>query len=192
LPNATRLVVGLGNPGPEYQATRHNLGFEVAAELAHRLAAAFKKCPGGAQCDLATASLGDTRLLLARPQTFMNRSGDAVAPLLAYFRLSADDLIVIHDDLDQDLGRIKVVMGGGGGGHRGVASLIQSVNTPQFRRVKVGIGRPRYSEDIEQFVLQPFYEDQRAAAREVVERAASAVEALISLGDSRAMTDFNA
>jgi len=192
LPPDTRLVVGLGNPGPRYEATRHNLGFRVVAELAARLPAALRRCPGGINCELATGALGATRLLLVRPLTFMNRSGEAVAPLLSYFRLDPADLIVVHDDLDQQLGRLKIVLGGGAGGHRGVASVAQALGTQEWRRVKVGISRPRFGEDVEEFVLQPFYDDQREAAAAATVRAAEAVLALIQSGDARAMTDFNA
>ncbi len=189
---AARLVVGLGNPGARYEETRHNLGFAVVAELAARLSAPFKRCPGQARCELAAAALAGVRLYLARPLTFMNRSGEAVVPLLDYFRLDADALIVVHDDIDQELGRLKIVSGGGAGGHKGVISIAGSLGGEKdFRRVKVGIGRPRFGEEVEAFVLSPFYEDQRELARSAVERAASAVEALITLGDSRAMTDFN-
>jgi PTH1 family peptidyl-tRNA hydrolase len=164
----------------------------VAAELARRCSVSFKKCPGQARCELATGSVGDCRLLLARPQTYMNRSGEAVAALLGYFRLTPAELIVVHDDIDQELGRLKIILGGGAGGHRGIISIVESLGTQDFRRVKVGIGRPRFAEEVEEFVLQPFYEDEREAARAAASRAASAVEVLISLGDGRAMTEFNA
>lgn len=189
---ATRLVVGLGNPGPRYERTRHNLGFEVAAELAARLAALFKRGPVAPACELASARWQEARLLLARPLTFMNRSGEAVAALLAYFRLGPEGLIVVHDDIDQELGRLKIVLSGGAGGHRGVASIAQHLGTQEWRRVKVGVGRPRFGEDIEEFVLEPFYEDQRALAADMVKKAAEAVLALLSHGDQRAMTQFNA
>jgi PTH1 family peptidyl-tRNA hydrolase len=190
-PPATRLVVGLGNPGPRYGDTRHNVGFMVAAELAARCSAAFKGCPGQARCELAATSIEGSRLLIARPQTFMNRSGDAVAPLLSYYRLGPADLIVVHDDIDQEMGRLKVVLEGGAGGHKGVISIAQSLGTQAFRRVKVGIGRPRYGEDIEQFVLEPFYSDEREQAAELVKRAAQAVETMILSGDAKAMSEFN-
>ncbi|MFH0811093.1 MAG: aminoacyl-tRNA hydrolase [Pseudomonadota bacterium] len=189
---SVRLVVGLGNPGPRYEDTRHNLGFAVAAELAARPSARFGRCPGQARCEIATASLGGVRLLIARPQTFMNRSGEAVAPLLGYFRLTPEDIIVVHDDIDQDLGRIKIVLRGGAGGHKGVLSLAASLGGSDFRRVKVGVGRPRFNENIEQFVLMPVYPDERAAMEETVGHAAAAVEVLLTLGDSQAMTQFNA
>jgi PTH1 family peptidyl-tRNA hydrolase len=189
----TRLVVGLGNPGPKYAGSRHNLGFAVAATLAERLSVKnFKKCPGGAPCELASAALEGTRLLLARPLTYMNRSGEAVAALLGYYRLGPDSLIVVHDDLDQELGRLKLVLSGGAGGHKGVISIAETLGTQEWRRVKVGIGRPRFAEDIEEFVLEAPYPDQRQDFAAAVERAADAVCGLITLGDSRAMSEFNA
>jgi PTH1 family peptidyl-tRNA hydrolase len=121
----------------------------------------------------------------------MNRSGEAVAALLGYYRLGPDSLIVVHDDIDQELGRLKLVLSGGAGGHKGVLSIAETLGTQDWRRVKVGIGRPRFGEDIEEFVLQPFYDDQREGATAAVERAAEATLALIRHGDAWAMTEFN-
>jgi PTH1 family peptidyl-tRNA hydrolase len=186
------LIVGLGNPGARYAHTRHNVGFDVAWELGRRHGATFKSCPAQLPCESATATLGGERILIARPLTFMNRSGQAVSGLMRYYKLGPEDLMVIHDDVDQDLGRLKVVLSGGPGGHKGIISIIEHLGGNGFRRIKVGIGRPRFNEPVEQFVLEPFYSDQREEAQATINRAADACEALILQGDARAMSIFNA
>jgi PTH1 family peptidyl-tRNA hydrolase len=132
------------------------------------------------------------KVILAKPQTFMNRSGQAVAALMAYYKLAVQDVLVIHDDLDVDFGRLKIVRGGGAGGHRGVRSIHDTLKEDRYVRVKVGIGRPRFSEGIEDYVLSPWYEDQRGQVVEMVDYAAEAVTATLTDGLAEAMTVFNA
>jgi PTH1 family peptidyl-tRNA hydrolase len=131
-------------------------------------------------------------VLLAKPQTFMNRSGQAVRALLSYFRLSLQALTVVHDDLDLPFGRIKIVPGGGPGGHRGVESIHGSLASSRYVRVKVGIDRPRFGEPIEDYVLGPWYSDQDGQVPEVVEAAAEAVTAVFTEGLEKAMSIVNA
>jgi PTH1 family peptidyl-tRNA hydrolase len=132
------------------------------------------------------------QVILAKPQTFMNRSGQAVAALMAYYKLAVQDLLVIHDDLDVDFGSIKIVRGGGAGGHRGVQSIHDTLKEDRYVRVKVGTGRPRFSETVEDYVLSPWYEDQRGQVVEMVDHAAEAVTATFADGLAKAMTVFNA
>ncbi len=184
------LVVGLGNPGKTYQQTRHNVGFMVVDQLAgvHSVTITkkrFKSLWGATVIHLQ-------HVILAKPQTFMNRSGEAVEALMTYFKLTAEELLVIHDDLDVDFGRIKIVRGGGAGGHRGVESIHETLAKDRYVRVKVGLGRPRFSEAVEDYVLSPWYEDQRSQVAEIVDSAAAAVTAIFTDGLEKAMTVVNA
>ena len=184
------LVVGLGNPGKTYQHTRHNVGFMVVDRLAgaHSITVMGKRF-------FSLWGKGDIaghKVILAKPQTFMNRSGQAVAALMAYYKLAVQDVLVIHDDLDVDFGRLKIVRGGGAGGHRGVRSIHDTLKEDRYVRVKVGIGRPRFSEAVEDYVLSPWYEDQRGQVVEMVDYAAEAVTAIFTEGLEEAMTAFNA
>ena len=184
------LVVGLGNPGKTYSQTRHNAGFRVVDRLAeaHSIAVTRQRF----HSLWGTGVIASHRVILAKPQTFMNRSGQAVGALMAYFKLVAQQLLVIHDDLDVDFGRIKISRGGGTGGHRGIQAIHQSVAEPGYVRVKIGIGRPRFDEDIEDYVLGLWYEDQLSQIAGILDDAASAVTAIITEGLERAMTAVNA
>jgi PTH1 family peptidyl-tRNA hydrolase len=130
-------------------------------------------------------------VILAQPETYMNLSGRAVFRLMSYFALTAADLLIIHDDLDLPLGRLKFVAKGGAGGHRGIASIINTIHTPEFLRLKVGIGRPQYGETVENFVLSPFYPPDREMVGLMLARAADGVEALLLSGLNQAMSLFH-
>ena len=184
------LVVGLGNLGKTYQHTRHNVGFMVVDRLAgaHSIMVTRERF----HSLWGAGDIAGRQVILAKPQTFMNRSGQAVAALMAYYKLAVQDLLVIHDDLDVDFGSIKIVRGGGAGGHRGVQSIHDTLKEDRYVRVKVGTGRPRFSETVEDYVLSPWYEDQRGQVVEMVEDAAEAVTATFADGLAKAMTVFNA
>ncbi len=181
------LLVGLGNPGPEYARTRHNLGFLVLDELARRagLARARRKRRYSGRILQA----GD-RLLLW-PQTYMNLSGRSVGPALHALGLGPERLVVVHDDLDLSLGKIKVKRGGGSAGHKGVASVIEALGTGDFCRIRCGIGRPGPGEDVVDYVLGPFAEEEREAVEQMVLSAADAVEVVTEDGVEAAMNRFN-
>jgi PTH1 family peptidyl-tRNA hydrolase len=184
------LVVGLGNPGKTYQLTRHNVGFMVVDQLAE--IHAIKVTRARFHSLWGRGVIARHQVALSKPQTFMNRSGQAVAALMDYFKLSAQELLVVHDDLDVDFGRTKLVRGGGTGGHRGVQSIHETLKETRYVRLKVGIGRPRYNESTEQYVLRPWYEDQRNQVADIVEAAVAAVTAILSEGLAKAMTVVNA
>ena len=183
------LVVGLGNPGKTYEHTRHNVGFMVVDRLAgaHSITVTGKRFFS----IWGRGNIAGHKVILAKPQAFMNRSGQGVQALMAYFELAVKDLLVIHDDLDVDFGRIKIVQGGGDGGHRGVQSIHQALREDRYARVKVGIGRPRFGEAVEDYVLSPWYKDQRDHIAEIVDSAAAAVTVILAHGLERAMTEFN-
>lgn len=183
-----KLIVGLGNPGPRYANNRHNVGFQVVARLAerHRLTfgrVMFKAC-------VTSGSIAGERIVLARPLTFMNLSGQAVRPLLRWYHLDLSELLVIHDDLDLPLGRIRLRPSGGSGGHKGMASIIQSLNSEEFARLRIGIGRPVRGEP-QAYVLQDFYQEQLSTMEEAYDRAVSAAEHFIRDGIVAAMDEFN-
>lgn len=175
------LVVGLGNPGPTYAKTRHNVGFMVADVLAARLGAPFKvhKRSGA---EVVTGRLGGRPVVLAKPRTYMNESGRQVGPLAKFYSVAPGDVIVIHDELDIDFGRIRLKIGGGEGGHNGLRSVVSAFGSKDFQRVRIGIGRPPGRQDPAAFVLQPFNAAERAEVPTIVEQAADATDILVQLG----------
>ncbi|KAA8961438.1 aminoacyl-tRNA hydrolase [Mycobacterium sp.] len=176
-----RLVVGLGNPGAHYAQTRHNLGYLVADILAARLGSTFKAHKrSGAQ--IATGRLGGQSVVLAKPRTYMNDSGRHVAPLARFYSVAPADIIVIHDDLDLDFGRIRLKIGGGEGGHNGLRSVVAALGTKDFARVRIGIGRPPGRQDPAAFVLEGFTAAERAEVPTICEQAADATELLLEHG----------
>lgn len=183
-----KLVVGLGNPGKEYAGTRHNIGAEVVELLAARAGCALKR-KWRLQARAARAVVGGEAVTLARPSTFMNASGAAVASLVRWLKCAPGDLIVVSDDIALDLGRIRIRPSGGAGGHKGLESVIASLGTDGFARVRVGIGAPRGGQV--RHVLGRFAGGERPAVEEARERAALAVEEIVSKGVVPAMNRFN-
>ena len=182
------LIAGLGNPGAKYRGTRHNLGFEVVDRLA--LAAGIKISREFKKALTGRGRVGRQEAVLAKPQTFMNLSGVSVAALARHWRLSADQLIVVHDDLDIELGRLKLSAGGGAGGHKGVASIIEHLGDPGFVRLKLGIGRP-LGEEVERFVLTRFGPEEKQIVEPVLRKGVEAVESVVEDGLLKAQTEFN-
>lgn len=185
------LVVGLGNPGPQYAKTRHNVGFMVADLLADRIGAAFKvhKRSGA---DVVTGRLAHRPVVLAKPRCFMNESGRQVGPLAKFYSVNPADVLVIHDDLDLDFGLIRLKTGGGEGGHNGLRSVATALGTKDFQRVRIGIGRPPGRKDPAAFVLEPFTAAERAQVPTICEQAAGATELLIDLGLEAAQNQVHA
>jgi PTH1 family peptidyl-tRNA hydrolase len=175
------LVVGLGNPGPNYAATRHNLGFMVADRLAERLGSTFKvhKRSGA---EIVTGRLGGHSVVVAKPRCYMNESGRQVGPLAKFYSLPPADVVVVHDDLDLDFGRVRLKLGGGEGGHNGLRSVAAALASKDFQRVRIGIGRPPGRKDPAAFVLEKFSAAEQADVPTICEQAADATELLIELG----------
>ncbi len=184
-----KLIVGLGNPGPEYARTRHNLGYMVVAALAQNWRVSLKNHKMDALW--GRGRVDGEPVILAQPTTFMNLSGRAVARLLHYWKLLPANLIVIHDDLDIPFGRLKLVLGGGAGGHKGVLSIMNALDTAQFYRVKLGIGRPPVGMAPEEYVLKPFSREELQEAAALVEKAAQAVQVLVAEGLAAAQNRFH-
>ena len=183
------MIVGLGNPGREYSRHRHNVGFMVAEELSRRHSIECRRRSFGAL--VGSGSIAGEAALLVLPQTFMNCSGDAVAPLLGYYKLTAQDLIVVHDELDVELGKLKLQRGAGHGGHNGIRSIIDALGTNDFLRVRVGVGRPPDKMDPASYVLHAFDSAEAEVAGKMICTAADAVEMLISDGLQRAQQRYH-
>ncbi|MBX7434736.1 aminoacyl-tRNA hydrolase [Mycobacterium sp. Y57] len=175
------LLVGLGNPGPNYAKTRHNIGFMVADVLAARIGDTFKvhKKSGA---EVATGRLAGRPVVLAKPRVYMNESGRQIGPLAKFYSVEPADVVVIHDELDIDFGRIRLKLGGGEGGHNGLRSVASALGSKNFQRVRIGIGRPPGRQDPAAFVLQPFTAAERAEVPTICEQAADAAELLVAQG----------
>ncbi len=180
------VVVGLRNPGSGYAGTRHNVGGEVVDVLAERHSVNLKKARLGVRADVGEFRFGEARAVLAIPRTFMNESGQAVAPLLRYYRCPLDELLVVHDDIDLPFGKLRLQFGRGAGGNNGVDSLIRSLGSRDFWRLKFGVGRPPGRKDPADFVLERFTATERPSVDLVVQLAADAVEIYLTDGPEAA------
>jgi PTH1 family peptidyl-tRNA hydrolase len=183
------LIVGLGNPGPGYERSRHNVGFQVVDLWCKKLGLSLSSRRFRAKT-IRAEFRGNTIIFLC-PLTFMNLSGESVRACASYYALETDRILVVHDDLDIPLGRVKVVRNGGAGGHKGVSSIIRHLGSTEFCRVKVGIGRPRYDEAVENFVLAPFYADEKRLAQRTIRVAVNACERFVLEGVESAMNHIN-
>ncbi|MBB6099141.1 PTH1 family peptidyl-tRNA hydrolase [Deinobacterium chartae] len=183
-----KLVVGLGNPGSQYALTRHNVGFMVLDELARQHATNWRK---EGKAEVAELRVLGQKLLLVKPQTFMNLSGDAVAPLMRFYRLPPESMLVVQDDLDSAFGLLRFRMGGRSGGQRGVDHLIKLLGSADFPRLKLGISRPPQGRSAADWVLSKFPEEERATLEELVRIGARAVEAWATAGLGEAQLKFN-
>lgn len=183
------IIAGLGNPETRYEGTRHNIGFEVADALAERAGTSISDKKFKAR--MARARIADCECVLLKPQTFMNLSGESVGPALGFFKSSTDELIVIHDELDLELAKVRLKRGGGHGGHNGLRSLVQHLPDANFIRIRMGIGRPPPGWDPADFVLNRFTSSERDAADKAVKTAVEAIEAIMKDGLARAMNVFN-
>ncbi len=187
---ASAMVVGLGNPGGEYRNTRHNVGFMVIEDMAAR--AGLKWTRPRNQARWARGCVADREVVLLEPLTFMNVSGKSVDWGLRHFGLKPAQMIVVHDDIDLPLGRLRLRPSGSSGGHRGVQSIIQVLGTQDFTRVRIGVGRPDdEDDDVRDFVLSTFRPEESALMAKVLDRARSAVEAILARGAEAAMNEFN-
>ncbi|MBB1494058.1 aminoacyl-tRNA hydrolase [Propioniciclava sp. MC1595] len=197
---AAWLVVGLGNPGPTYASTRHNVGFMVADELAARARTPFTAPRGmrGDVCETRVAASGfggvgadAQRVVLLKPRTFMNESGAAVAKACAFFKIDPDHVVAVHDELDLDFGQLRLKFGGGDNGHNGLRSMRSHLGTGDFFRARFGIGRPPGRQDAADFVLRPIPASLREDYAVEISRVADAVEALLVEGLTSAQNRFN-
>ena len=184
-----KLIVGLGNPGLRYRNNRHNVGFQIVDALAVAHGLEFGKTKYKAR--LADGVIREQRVLLVKPMTYMNLSGEAVQPLVHFYKIDLADLMVVYDDLDLPLGRIRLRPFGGAGGHNGMKSIIQRLGGDRFPRLRVGIGRPPGRMDPADYVLQDFSPDEEIIMAQVRERAVQALECWLAEGIDAAMNAFN-
>lgn len=184
------LIAGLGNPGCKHAANRHNFGFQCLDRLAEAHQLEFDVTRDSAK--LAIGQIMERRVILAKPQTFVNLSGEAVGAVARFYKVEPSDVLVIYDDLDLPQGTIRLRPKGGSGGHNGIKSIIEHLATQDFARIRVGIGRPPGQMEPKAYVLQDWSEAEREAMEEVYGRVVSAVEALIREGVAEAMNRFNA
>jgi peptidyl-tRNA hydrolase, PTH1 family len=191
--DAPWLVVGLGNPGKEYAANRHNVGFMVADLLAGRVGAKFGRSKRG-HADVAEGRLGygGPKLILVKPLTFMNLSGAPVAQLSQFFKVPVDNVLAVHDELDVPYGQIRAKRGGGEGGHNGLRSMSKSLATKEYARVRFGIGRPPGRQDPADYVLSDFGAAERKELEFLVDRAADVAEAVVLEGVEWAQNKYHA
>lgn len=183
------LIVGLGNPGREYRATRHNIGFMLLDRLAERLGASFSRLESKA---LVTKAEHDgRRIVLAKPQTFMNLSGQAVSSLIHFYKIPLENLMVVYDDVDLPLGTLRVRPGGGSAGQKGMASIIERLGSQDFPRLRLGIGRPPGRMDAAAYVLQEFSANESEMLDQTLGRGADAVLTFVTQGLEAAMNQFN-
>lgn len=183
------LVAGLGNPGDRYRDTRHNVGFRVIGHWCREEGVALRRRRFRAK--IARLQMEKETVVLLCPMTYMNLSGLAVGEAVRFFEPPLEQVLVVHDDLDLPLGRLKMVRAGGAGGHKGVRSIIQHLGDDRFPRLKLGIGRPRHDESIESFVLRPFCADERNVIEEVIRAAVRACRIYVSKGMEAAMNYAN-
>lgn len=182
-----KLIVGLGNPGSEYAQTRHNIGFMIidrlAADLGVKVGKTLFKALTG------QANIAGEKIILAKPQTYMNLSGGAVAALMNWFKLAPTDLLVIYDDMDLPTGRLRLRQNGSAGGHNGMKNIIQMMGTQEFSRMRAGIGRPEI--DTVGFVLGKFKPEERETMEQIIATAVEAVKVFVTEGTTTAMNKFN-
>ncbi len=184
-----KLLVGLGNPGPDYARTRHNVGFLVADEVARLAGTPFTIRKFAAE--IAEARMGDEKVWIVKPQTYMNHSGESVGPALRYWKLGLDDLVVVHDDIELERFRVQVKVGGGHAGNNGLKSVNAHVGSPEYARVRVGVGRPPPEVDPADYVLARFSKGEEKELLDCVEWAAAAAQAVVTEGAIKAMNQFN-
>ena len=183
------LVAGLGNPGKGYASSRHNIGFIVIDELAKRLGVSVKK--KGFRSHYAQAPIDEKKLILLKPVTYMNRSGEAVSEAAEFFKIPAKDIIAVYDEMDLSLGSIKVKVGGGSAGHKGIQSIINSLGDSDFIRVRVGIGKPVQKSEVIDHVLSQFEKEEKKLVKDAIVKAADAVIEIVQRGAESAMNKFN-
>lgn len=183
-----KFIVGLGNPGKKYKKTRHNVGFEAVEELASLWQLSWKKSKW--KSEIAETMAGGEKVILVKPVTYMNLSGEAVGPMLDFYKASPEDVLVVYDDLDLAPGTVRLRKKGGHGGHNGIRSLIEHLGTKEFKRLRIGIGKPEKASVID-YVLGVFPPEERKQMDEAVKKAAASAEAWSSKSFDEVMNEFN-
>ncbi|AST05872.1 aminoacyl-tRNA hydrolase [Anoxybacillus flavithermus] len=184
-----KLFVGLGNPGKEYEQTRHNVGFMVIDELAHRWGLSLNQTKF--QGIFTSGVIAGEKVILCKPLTYMNLSGECVRPLMDYYNIDVDDLIVIYDDLDLSTGTVRLRPKGSAGGHNGMKSLIHHLKTEQFKRIRIGIDRPKNGMRVSDYVLGRWTAEEKIQIEQAIQKAADACERSLKISFAQVMNEFN-
>ena len=184
-----KLIIGLGNPGKPYEQTRHNIGFDVIDELANRWNAPLNQSKFNGM--YASVHRPEGKVILLKPLTYMNLSGESVRPLMDYFDIEVEDIIVIYDDLDLETGKLRLRAKGSAGGHNGIKSLIQHLGTQEFNRIRVGVNRPPAGMKVADYVLSKFSKDDQVVVKEAIDKSCDAVETALKKPFSDVMNQFN-
>ncbi len=174
-----KLVAGLGNPGFKYEMTRHNLGFRIVNQLAQELDINSWEVKAALKAEIAQVILGKEKIILAKPQTFMNQSGQAIRKIKDYYKIESEQILIIHDDIDLPLGKILIQKRRGSAGHRGVESIIENLGTKDFIRARIGIQPEKTNEDVEKFVLGKFTFTEEKIIQEIIKKAAQHIRAAL-------------
>lgn len=188
-PSTPYLIVGLGNPGREYQESRHNIGFLLLSRLAERLGVSFSRLQSKAL--VTDGRYQDHKIILAKPQTFMNLSGQAVGPLVNFYKIPLENLLVVYDEVDLPFGTLRLRPSGGSGGHNGMKSLITRLGTEGFPRLRLGVSRPPGRMEAAAYVLQDFSSEEAALLPEILDLAGDAALTFITQGIEAAMNRYN-
>lgn len=184
-----KLIIGLGNPGKPYEQTRHNIGFDVIDELANRWNAPLNQSKFNGM--YASVHRPEGKVILLKPLTYMNLSGESVRPLMDYFDIDVEDIIVIYDDLDLETGKLRLRAKGSAGGHNGIKSLIQHLGTQEFNRIRVGVNRPPAGMKVADYVLSKFSKDDQVVVKEAIDKSCDAVETALKKPFLEVMNQFN-
>ena len=184
-----KIIAGLGNPTREYEGTRHNMGFSAIYQIAYRYN--IKMNIARHKALIGTGIIAGEKVMLVMPQTYMNLSGESIGEILRFYKLSPADLIILYDDIDLDVGKLRIRAKGSAGGHNGIKSIIAHIGTETFDRVRIGVGHKPEGWDLADHVLSRFFKEELPVVRDSVSRAADAVEVIISSGIEAAMNKFN-
>ena len=187
--NNTFLLVGLGNPGKKYEETRHNIGFTFINSIAKKASIDIDKSKFSSLC--ARYESGENYFLLSKPQTFMNESGKAVREIKNYYKIPIDKTIIVFDDLDLNVGQIRIKRGGGSGGHNGIKSIIEELSEDTFIRIRIGIGKPVKKTDVDQYVLSKFNQNEVSTIKEIIDISDEIIDDIVFKGIAFAMNKFN-
>ncbi len=187
--NNTFLLVGLGNPGKKYEETRHNIGFTFINSIAKKASINIDKSKFSSLC--ARYESGENYFLLSKPQTFMNESGKAVREIKNYYKIPIDKTIIVFDDLDLNVGQIRIKRGGGSGGHNGIKSIIEELSEDTFIRIRIGIGKPVKKTDVDQYVLSKFNQNEVSTIKEIIDISDEIIDDIVFKGIAFAMNKFN-
>ncbi len=184
-----RVIFGLGNPGPEYRESRHNLGFRVVEDLSQKHKIGLNSYSH--QALIGKGCIGKEVVILAKPLTFVNAAGESLYQIKQAYRVNCEDIILISDDVDLDLGKLRIASKGGDGGHKGLRSVIRSLGTNLIPRLRIGIGRPNEEVNLKEYVLSGFNTGEKKVIEAVIDRASEAIETIISQGIDKAMSKYN-